>query len=286
MKPGIHTLSTDTYHADPCDTPSLSASIAHLLVTASAAHARANHPKLTVDHKRETEEKFDVGTCVHSLLLEGVDLVEIVHADSWRTKWAQEAKADARAHGRIPLLPNQGEAVLAMVDAVRKQIAELDVDPLPLTGGRPEQTLVWQEDDVACRARVDWLHSGYAYVDDVKTTSRLANPEGFSKSLFSLGYDLKAAFYLRGLKALTGVDAEFRWLVIETSPPYALSVVSPGPDVLELGEAKVEWALNAWRECLTTDRWPSYPTRVCYADVPGYEEARWLERVARSEMAA
>lgn len=288
MKPGIYDgVPSDHYHADAFDSaPTLSASIAHVLLTSSPAHARAQHPKLNPDYAPVAEEKFDIGTAVHSLLLEGVSVAEVVQADSWRTAWAKEARDQARAHGRVPLLPHQYDQVIAMVDAVAVGIEKLDVDPLPLTGGKPEQTLVWTEGDVLCRSRLDWLHDGNFYLDDVKTTTRSAHPEAFSRNLYGLGYDTKAAFYLRGLKALTGVTAQFRWLVVETQPPYALSVVTPGPDVLALAEDKVDAAIALWRKCLDTDSWPAYPNRVCFAELPGWEETRWLAREAREEMAA
>jgi len=99
--------------------------------------------------------------------------------------------------------------------------------------GKPEQTLVWDEDGVTCRSRIDWLRDDYSAIDDIKTTAHGADPDLFSrKTIYSYGYDVKAAFYLRGVKAVSGVDAEFRWLALETTPPYVLTVVSPGLDVI------------------------------------------------------
>ena len=43
-KAGIYTLSAEAYHADPCPEPSLSASIANVLLQRSPAHARIQHP--------------------------------------------------------------------------------------------------------------------------------------------------------------------------------------------------------------------------------------------------
>jgi hypothetical protein len=51
-----------------------------------------------------------------------------------------------------------------------------------------------------------------------------------------------AAWYLRGLKAVTGAEAEFRFVVCETRPPYAVSVVGLAPEVLQLAEKKVRRA--------------------------------------------
>ncbi len=72
----------------------------------------------------------------------------------------------------------------------------------------------------------------------------------------------------------------------ETFPPFALSVASLGPDVLELANAKVDYAIKLWADCLATDEWPGYGRSVWRAEAPAWEMARWLEREAREEIAA
>jgi hypothetical protein len=278
---GIHAFAANDYHADCCDQPSLSASIAHKLVNQSPLHAWTAHPRLNPAFERQDSEKFDIGNALHALLLEGANGIAVIDAPDWRTKIAKEARDEARAEGRLPLLTKDADSVLEMLAAAKAQLAAHDADPAPFTAGKPEQTLVWQEDGVACRARCDWLHNDLSAIDDLKTTSRSANPEAYSRNLYSVGGDVQAAMYVRAVEKLTGRRPEFRWVVVETSPPYALSVVSPGPDVLALGEAKVEHALQLWRQCLETDSWPGYVNRVCYAELPGWEESRWLEREAR-----
>lgn len=280
MNTGIYTMPGDVYHGDPAEVPSLSSSIAHLLCSSSPAHARAAHPKLNPDHARVDKAIYDTGTVAHSLLLEGrIDTVHVVNADNWRTKAAQESRDEARASGKVPILAKDWPAIQAMCNAAAKQIGNHEAQPPLFTDGEPEQTLVWEEaGGVVCRARLDWLRDDKAAIDDLKTTSRSANPEAYSRALFGVGGDVQAAFYIRGVEKITGCTPEFRWCVVETTPPYALSVVSPGPDVLTIGHKKVGWAIETWRKCLRDDHWPAYPTEVCYAELPPWEEARWLAR--------
>lgn len=283
----ILTLPASAYHADETgDTPSLSASIAHVLLTASARHAWTAHPRLNPSPPdREEKAHYDIGTACHALLLEGQAAVEVHPFDNWKTKASQEARDVARAHGRIPMLQKDWAAVEAMVGAVRDQLAARDIRPELFDAGKAEQTLVWQEAGVTCRARLDWLRDDHTAIDDLKT-ARSAHPDKWTRSMFDHGYDVQAVMYRRGVKALTGVEPEFRFVVVEKEPPFALSVISPGPDVLELAERKVDHALALWARCLATDRWPAYPDRVCYAELPPWEETRWLEREVREEMAA
>lgn len=281
MKPGILEIPAAEYHADPCDTPSLSASMAKILISQSPAHARAAHPRLNPDYKAVADDKFDLGNTVHALLLEGQSKVEVFDYENWRTQASQQAAALARQHGRIPMLGPQWDSCQAMVKAIVEQLATVDCVPIPFTDGMPEQTIIWDEDGVACRARLDWLHTGNVAVDDLKTTSRSANPERWSRTLFESNYDVQASMYRRAVRAVTGVTPEFNFVVVETSAPFALSVVSLTPEGWALADAKADYAINLWRECLTTDRWPAYPARVVYAEPPGWAEAQWLEKEAR-----
>lgn len=274
---GLLDIPADAYHRDDLgnEQPSLSSSIAHTLITQSPAHAKAAHPKLNPNYQREEKEVYDIGTAAHRLLLEGVAGCQVIEADDWRTKAAKEERDAARESGKLPLLAKHWDAVCAMVDATRAQLDRVECDPPLFVDGKPEQTLVWEEDGVTCRARLDWLHdSGYC-IDDFKTTSKSANPEAWSRTLFNNGCDIQCAFYLRGLQQATGKHAQFRFVVQETFPPYALSVVSLAPDALELARSKVKYAIDLWRTCLERDEWPAYTPRIAYAEAPAWDLAKW-----------
>lgn len=275
----IRELDAAAYHLDQFgETPTLSATIARILCSQTPAHAKAAHPRLNPDYTRQDDEKFDIGNAVHSLLLEGDDKAFVIHADSWRTKDAKESRDEARAHGKVPLLVGQHESVLAMLEAVRGQISLLDVDPAPFTAGKPEQTLTWDENGVACRARLDWLHDDHSCIDDLKTTSRSADPDAWGRTMFSMNYDIQAVLYMRGVKALTGEEPDFRFVIAETQPPFAVSIVALAPDALALANSKVDYALDLWARCLKSGRWEGWPNRVCYTEAPPWAEVRWLER--------
>jgi hypothetical protein len=285
---GVLDVPADQYHRDELgDQPTLSASIAKVLVSRSPLHAWTAHPRLNPACVRQEDPKFDVGVVAHAVILEGVDplnVVEVCEFDSWRSGAAKDAAAAARAAGKIPLLGGHYFDVLQMVEAARRQMDAHGADPPLLRDGKPEQTLAWDEDGVACRARLDWLRDDLAAIDDVKTTTRSANPEAWKRStLFAMGYDVQAAFYLHGCRAL-GWEPRWRWLVVETTAPYALSVIEPDEETLAVGNAKVDYALQLWRDCLANDRWPAYGTGVFTATPPPWE-LRWLETPELEETA-
>jgi hypothetical protein len=117
-----------------------------------------------------------------------------------------------------------------------------------------------------------------AFIDDYKTTSATANPYALSRTLYDKGWDVQEAFYRRGLKILTGHDAQFRFACQETYPPYALSVIGLGPAAQTLAEKKCLYALELWRHCMDTGEWPAYPTETAWATLPEYIENAWLRR--------
>jgi PDDEXK-like domain of unknown function (DUF3799) len=283
VRAGIFTIPADAYHADPCEVPSLSASIAHLLVSKSPLHAWTAHPKLNPDYERVEEQRFAIGTVTHALMLEHRDVeetVEIVNADDWRTKAAKEAREAAREAGKIPLLAKQLEDVLAMMRACKRQLEAIELEPpIFAAAGRSEQTLIWEDaGGVICRALIDWLHDDYRAIDDLKTTTGSAAPTLWMRNnLYAMGADVQLAFHARGVKQLTGIEPQMRYIVQEASPPYALSVISLGSAALMAAQIKVEHAIARWSVCLDEGKWPGYAPFVHYADLPAWEEMRALE---------
>lgn len=281
MTPGLYSdLPASEYHADPCEQPSLSASLIHLICSRSPWHAWTAHPKLNPKYTPEQSERFDLGTAAHAFILEGASNFTVVDTPDWRTKDAQTKRNAARLAGYTPLLRAQWDQVLAMAAVLGPQLSQLE-PPRPFTdpGGKPEQTLIWLEDGVWCRARLDWLHDDHRHVDDLKTVGGSANPSAWSRTLFGMGYDIQAAWYLRGVKAVLGTDAQFRFILVETEPPYAVSAVSLAPAAMDLANKKIAYALGVWRECLETNHWPGYPTATAYAELPPWEAMVWGERL-------
>lgn len=276
--PGIYNISATEYNSDPCVEPSLSASIASCLCLETPAHAKVRHPRLTEQPIKDNSDEMDIGTAAHALMLEGVNIVEVIDAPDWRTNKAKEARDAARIKGKVPILTKNWLKVLAMVEAAHDQLKNHMDSRDAFFNGKPEQTLIWNDDGAWCRARLDWLHDSYKKIYDLKTTGISANPEIVSRAIFTRGMDIQCAFYLRGVKVLTGIDATFKFVVQETVEPYALCVIALGPDSLIIGEKKVMWALDKWRECLRTNEWPGYPRQTCYARLPEWEEKKWLER--------
>lgn len=283
---GVYDLAAEVYHADPVVDPSLSSSIAHVLLEQSPAHAWLLHPRLNPDHQAKHKTIFDLGSAAHKMILgKGAELY-IVEADDWKTKAAREERDSAREQGMTPILAHQHETALAMADAMRKQLARHEDAAGAFSNGKAEQTLVWREGETWCRCMLDWLPNGGNVFFDLKSTGTTANPDVWGeRTLFDIGADIQTVLYRRGIKAVLGIEqAHFRFLVVENAEPFALSSVELTPAAIDMAERQLDEALAYWRWCTKHDRWPGYPKRTCYVNPPPWRERRWLEREERSTL--
>jgi hypothetical protein len=251
-----------------------SASTAHRLLSESPLHAY--NALLTPD--LPTAE-MDLGTVAHQVILEHSTAgVVIIDAPDWRTKVAKEARDAARAEGKTPILAHKWAVVEQMVAAVERQLEAFTPVPFAWESGLGEHSLYVTLDGVECRATPDWLTLDNKRIWDLKTTGVSANPAIFSRTLWDKGYHLQAALYRRVVLVLTDVLPEFEFVVVETEPPYALSIVGFDPEALAFADTQLDHALAIWKRCRATNQWPGYPTRVAYAEVPAYLVSQWAER--------
>lgn len=283
----ILTVTEEQYQQDPCAVPSLSASIAKILISESPLHAWTAHPRLNPNYVREEKEIFDLGTVAHALMLQGLNIAQVFDVKDWRTNEAKAARVLARSAGKIPILRKDWTRVQEMVQAGKYQIAaHREASDLFTDVGKAEQTLTWTDDHgVVCRARLDWLRNDFRRIGDYKSTGMSVNPEQLARIAVSAGWDIQAAFYLRGLERIDPQDnksRQFLFAAQEDRPPYAMTIVGMGPDFLWAGQSKVQRAIDKWAECMESGKWPAYPDRIVYPTLPVWEENRLTEMELRS----
>jgi len=269
MKEGVYKISSEAYHRDPCDTPSLSRGIIMDLLFKSPAHARISHPRLNPNHKEEPDSKYSKGTAAHCLFLEGIDNTVVVHADDWRKKEAKELRDRAWAEGKTPLLEHQFEEVCQMVKAADKALNESELAGI-FDDGDAEMTYIWQEGPVWCRSLLDKISKDREIILDYKTTGTSANPEDFIRNILNHGYDIQASFYSRGVSSVLqdGTIPKFVFLVQEDSEPYLCSLIALSPAFMEMANQKVIRGIDLWRTCMATGEWPGYGNRIAWVEPP------------------
>ena len=294
MTPGIYyDMPAEVYHADPCDGPSLSNSVAKRLVTRSPLHAFHAHPKLggssaPEDDEEDADGKLNYGSACHDVLLEGgAKLLVIAPEDypskpkkagepgsipkGWTNNAIREARDNAKAAGRIPVLPPQGNRIAAMVEAAKHYLSQCDIGELWLDS-KSEVTLIWQDNGIWCRARADRLHSSNRWIGDYKSTKD-ASPDSFSRQIIRMGYDFQDAFYRRGLRALGHDNPQFSFLAQEIMAPYACSIHACHQALKEIADAQVEYAIKTWAKCLREKHWPGYSGMLTVAEPTAWQLA-------------
>src|SRR5699024_3672134 len=194
---------TDIPEADYFASPRLSQSQAKTLLANPARY------KYELTAPREERTAFDVGHAAHTLILGTGAPIATVDVDARRGKAWTEAADAARADGCVPLTRKEAEAVHGMRDAVYDQPGARALLGL---NGQSEKTVLWDDEDVPCRARLDRLSDGL--ILDVKTAAD-ASPDGFSRSAANYGYDVQQVAYTRAVQAATGEAPPFVFLVVE-----------------------------------------------------------------------
>ncbi len=276
---GLHTdISEAVYHADPCPEPSLSRSVAKLLIERTPRHAFKAHPRLSPPTDAEpAEEKFDLGTAAHSMLLgRGKGIVALPFKD-WRTDAAKAKREAVRAAGMVPLLTAQYERAAAMCAAVNEQLADLGLAHLFREEHGRGEVVATFNDPVAgwTRVLIDWL-TGDMHVWDVKTTDIPLSPETIGRHCASMGYEFQQAFYERvlvGLYPELKGRLKFNFLFIETRDPHAVMPVQLPNDAMAKGRRQVAVACQMWRECKERGSWPLFAPGVVVAEYPPWQIA-------------
>ncbi|TCR64660.1 PD-(D/E)XK nuclease-like domain-containing protein [Bosea sp. BK604] len=282
---GIHfDVAAKDYHADPAAEPSLSSSVANVLLTQSPRHAWQVHPRLNPEQPDETPTGAkEIGTAVHKLLLgRGASVVEI-DAKDYRTNAAKEARSAAYDAGECPILKADYERATAMAEAVSKQLASIEGCD-GFTAAAPEVVGICQDATGAwLRCMMDKLEerNGGAIIWDLKSGDLAAEPSGLGRRIANMGYEVQAAMYERIVITLRPDLAgrlRFRWIFVENEFPHLITVAELDNAGLEIGRKKVSAAIGLWNRCIQAGNWPGYPAQIVLAEYPPFAESAWLTR--------
>lgn len=222
-------------------------------------HRSPLHYRYYREHPQEDTKALAFGRAFHAMVLEPekfTQYVGIAPAVDRRTKAGKEEY-------EIFLAEAAGKAIINQEDhATAKEMARaILTHPAAriVLGdkGKAEASLFWQEGEVECRCRPDWLREDGLLID-LKTCAD-ASPEGFRRSAFNYRYHVQAAMYAEGYKAVTGKEsAEFAFVCVEKEPPYAVAVYHATPEFLELGFREYAADLATYINCVLHDKWPGY----------------------------
>ena len=235
-----HDTPAADYHSDTGHSGRiyLSNSIAKILLNQSPLHAWMAHPRLNPNWQADDDSKFSIGTAAHALLLEGTN-ARIAVIDA--DDWRTKAAKEARDEAfKNRLTPILRKHNNAVIRMV--EAAKSYIRQTEIAGilerGKPEITMRWQEGEL-------WF---------------------------------KAEFYKRGAAANGYENVTFLILAQETKYPHACSLHAIHESLQEYARMRVERAIAIWRDCLTRNHWPAYPTQICTAMATNWQLAE-MERM-------
>lgn len=263
------------YYADPGKDPTLSASIAKLLIECPS-RAWLHHPRLGGVPTKSTAA-MNSGTLIDEILTTDGQRIRVIES-------ATDAKGNVVHFPRNKKLANTREQILRIEEAghiaclshelesakdvARAVIAKARKMRCPIDGGRNQLALSWTEtaDDgtpVECRCKMDVFHRPTGVIQDIK---RLANVSagGCRRAFRQFSYDLQGAAYVSAVEScfpdLQG-RARFQLICTEESEPYPLTPVDLRGSMLELGRMKWRRAVNLWARLMRekpNGDWPDY----------------------------
>jgi hypothetical protein len=289
-EPGIYDLDGDIYHADPTETASLSAGMINDILEAPAK-CFYNSQRLNQDYEEpDTADKFTIGTVSHVIFLEPhlfKQRVVVADFDDWRKNEAKALRRDAKAVGKVAILTKHMDQVLAARQAFMRNGFVKDA----FSDGRFEQSMFWRHPTYGfwCRARPDFIADKLAHLCDYKATAN-ANPEQFGRHAYNMGYHRRAAWYLEGIRAIFGKQANHYWFVSqEIKPPYLSAVCELDWQALEAGQDENNYAAGIFAQCLEANDWPGYrdrdhpsTDRAFRVGIPTYAYMQIDQRLGRS----
>ena len=260
----VYNLTNEQYHLDP----SISASAVKTVVQKSLAHWKYG--------ERRPSVAFDLGTAVHTLVLEP-QLASTVRCgpETRRGKEWKEAYEAAEAEGCVLLTEGDYRLAVDMAQAVRANPAAAQL----LSGNMTAEPSIFARDaihNLDLRCRPDGWRKDIAAVIDLKTTVD-ASPEGFAKQVANLGYHVQEAFY-RKVMSLADIEIDrFVFVAVEKEPPFAVGVYELDWRSLDEGKAAVEYGLELISKASKTGEFGTG-----YGDLKALQIPSWAFRFTKN----
>lgn len=203
-----------------------------------------------------------LGTIVHGLVLgHRCDELVIYDGDRRGKAWAD---FKAAYEGCEIVTAAEVERAKPIADAVLR-------DPVaaPFLLGQHERTLHWERAGMSCRGTPDVI--GADHIADLKTTND-ARPWAFQRQALKMAYHAQLEWYHHAA-AENGLHLHECVLVaVETSAPYAVTVLRLTDRALDAGRRMNSAWLQQLRVCEESGEWPGYAQRVLELDVPDDDE--------------
>lgn len=239
------------------------------LISRSPAHY---HWRYILGNKEPPSKALIDGRCIDVMTLEPEkfdDKFFILPPEAkGNSKAAREIKADLieANTGKDMITQDQYDMAVGCANAVRNHglVKTMLADP----NGKAQYKIKWTdaETGVLMQGYIDWI-TGAGIAFDLKSTDD-ARPAEFAKSIGKFRYDVQAALYIDGARAM-GIDINhFYFVAVEKKPPHCVSVIALDPADLETGRMHYQHDLFVYQACKKNNRWPGYQEKIFLVNTP------------------
>ena len=223
------------------------------------------HYKWALEHQTDDSPALLMGRVVHMAVLQPDEFlkhyVAMPEGIDRRTKAGKEAYQrylDTMPKGIEVIDRDTWETAVAMMKSVTSCHEAFKL----LDQAHTELPIFWTDEStgIECKAKIDALREvgDAVFVTDLKTCSN-ASTQAFVRDALRYGYDVQAAHYMRGVRALfPGKNVVWYFVAVEKKPPYAVNVIKAGDDFIDRGTWQLISLMDRVKECRETDTWPGY----------------------------
>jgi hypothetical protein len=232
--------------------PRLTVTVAKALVTRAPIHAAQAsgwwRRELGIE-KEDSSDAKDIGRLFHSVLFFGWERTAVVSDADMRTKEGKELRAGTT-------LPIVKTAVASKIDAMVAAVKPCLPAFIPEDC---ETHLEWEEEDdlgrpTKCFGAADIVIDSPAGIIDIKTCAD-ANPRALAAKHIEYGYDIQAVAYSN---ALDLDPYDFAFVHVESSAPYAVSVIRHDTMMVHHGQMRWARAKRLWNTLCHTRNFEGY----------------------------
>ena len=175
----------------------------------------------------------DIGTMAHALVLGGEPDWVVSEFDNFRTKAAQEWKAN---QDKIVISETDFQQIVNIADAIKRHpLAAQLIESCDL-----EQMLKATINGIEFHGCADGISKDRKTIFDLKTTGQF---DMFRWQAFKNDYDLQASVY-----SLFGDNAKYFFVVVETVQPFRVQIFGTSPEFIDNGNVKLQKAIESFNE--------------------------------------
>jgi hypothetical protein len=240
-------IPNEVYHHPDC--PGVSKS------NLDSVNKSYNHYLQSIENARKEQEepdfkdKFFVGTAFHTIVLEP-ELFDKTYAcppiqpkfdrrtkegkagyEEWVSRVLEPWEAENAGKARIT------EELMTQLNSMRNSVLAHAKIRNIIENSAKEVTFFWRDakTGLTCRCRPDAISMEYGIVLDLKSTAMGADFVSFRRAMANYNYDKQAAFYLDGVKAVTGRDMQFIFCATEKEAPFGTQAFLAIEPIIDVG---------------------------------------------------